>query len=150
MMPLKDPIARRGYHSQYMRDYLAKPKNRKKHLARVQARKGRQAVLIRELVAAFRATGCQNCPEKEPCCLTAHHLDPKKKDFNLGNAVHRGFSLLKVKRELAKCICLCMNCHAKVHAGKVDIAGWSSPVARQAHNLKAVCSNHTPATEVTA
>jgi hypothetical protein len=26
------------------------------------------------------------------------------------------------------------------------IAGWSSPVARQAHNLKAVGSNPTPAT----
>ena len=25
-------------------------------------------------------------------------------------------------------------------------AGWSSPVARQAHNLKAVRSNRTPAT----
>jgi hypothetical protein len=28
------------------------------------------------------------------------------------------------------------------------IAGWSSPVARQAHNLKAVGSNPTPATNL--
>ena len=27
-------------------------------------------------------------------------------------------------------------------------AGWSSPVARQAHNLKVVGSNPTPATKV--
>ena len=27
------------------------------------------------------------------------------------------------------------------------IAGWSSPVARQAHNLKVVGSNPTPATK---
>jgi hypothetical protein len=27
-----------------------------------------------------------------------------------------------------------------------EIAGWSSPVARQAHNLKVVGSNPTPAT----
>ena len=31
-------------------------------------------------------------------------------------------------------------------AGKIKIAGWSSLVARQAHNLKAVGSNPTPAT----
>ena len=29
------------------------------------------------------------------------------------------------------------------------IAGWSSPVARQAHNLKVVGSNPTPATKLT-
>jgi hypothetical protein len=31
-----------------------------------------------------------------------------------------------------------------------DTAGWSSPVARQAHNLKVVGSNPTPATSVTS
>ncbi len=31
---------------------------------------------------------------------------------------------------------------------KVGIAGWSSPVARQAHNLKVVGSNPTPATNL--
>lgn len=31
---------------------------------------------------------------------------------------------------------------------KIGIAGWSSPVARQAHNLKVVGSNPTPATTV--
>ena len=29
---------------------------------------------------------------------------------------------------------------------RVIVAGWSSPVARQAHNLKVVGSNPTPAT----
>ena len=32
-------------------------------------------------------------------------------------------------------------------AGRGGIAGWSSPVARQAHNLKVVGSNPTPATK---
>ena len=31
---------------------------------------------------------------------------------------------------------------------KIGIAGWSSPVARQAHNLKVVGSNPTPATTI--
>ena len=29
---------------------------------------------------------------------------------------------------------------------EISVAGWSSPVARQAHNLKVVGSNPTPAT----
>ena len=29
---------------------------------------------------------------------------------------------------------------------EINVAGWSSPVARQAHNLKVVGSNPTPAT----
>ena len=38
---------------------------------------------------------------------------------------------------------------AKQHAGlwTPNGAGWSSPVARQAHNLKVVGSNPTPATK---
>ena len=32
-------------------------------------------------------------------------------------------------------------------SGSNGIAGWSSPVARQAHNLKVVGSNPTPATK---
>jgi hypothetical protein len=31
---------------------------------------------------------------------------------------------------------------------RLVIAGWSSPVARQAHNLKVVGSNPTPATNL--
>src|SRR3990167_4789987 len=37
-----------------------------------------------------------------------------------------------------------LGCHAQLGNGD---AGWSSPVARQAHNLKVVGSNPTPATK---
>ena len=61
--------------------------------------------------------------------------------------ISRSYSPDRVRKELAKCVCLCMNCHAKVHAGRVSIdAGWSSPVAREAHNLKVAGSNPAPAT----
>jgi hypothetical protein len=42
-------------------------------------------------------------------------------------------------------ICLCFSPAAQV-AVKHTIAGWSSQVARQAHNLKVVGSNPAPAT----
>ena len=39
---------------------------------------------------------------------------------------------------------------AKMRPGQRFNAGWSSPVARQAHNLKVVGSNPTPATNLFA
>ncbi len=42
-------------------------------------------------------------------------------------------------------VCVRRNC---VHNAALKIAGWSSLVARQAHNLKAVGSNPTPATNL--
>src|SRR5665213_1841880 len=49
---------------------------------------------------------------------------------------HRRFPLLHSPR----------NARALTRASHFD-AGWSSPVARQAHNLKVVGSNPTPATK---
>ena len=40
------------------------------------------------------------------------------------------------------------SCQAR-HYGRHQIAGWSSLVARQAHNLKVVGSNPAPATNLT-
>ncbi len=40
-----------------------------------------------------------------------------------------------------------MREQSKEESRKSLIAGWSSPVARQAHNLKVVGSNPTPATK---
>ena len=37
---------------------------------------------------------------------------------------------------------------AEVNVPRLLIAGWSSPVARQAHNLKVVGSNPAPATNL--
>ncbi len=34
----------------------------------------------------------------------------------------------------------------RIFKEKILVAGWSSPVARQAHNLKVVSSNLAPAT----
>ena len=41
---------------------------------------------------------------------------------------------------------LSLNDTVRTNTDKHPVAGWSSPVARQAHNLKVVGSNPTPAT----
>jgi hypothetical protein len=62
------------------------------------------------------------CSERQPCCLVAHHLDPSKKDFNIGDARSNKLGFASVQEELEKCVCLCMNCHSKVHAGVLQLS----------------------------
>jgi len=77
---------------------------------------------IRLLISGFRSNGCSLCPEKSDPCLVAHHLDPKEKSFTLGDASRaKTMSANRIMKELQKCICLCMNCHAKFHAGLLTI-----------------------------
>jgi hypothetical protein len=65
----------------------------------------------------YKGGKCINCGYNK--CLSAldfHHLDPLTKDFSFGS---RKGTIKKEKAilELDKCILLCRNCHAEVHAG---------------------------------
>jgi lambda repressor-like predicted transcriptional regulator len=52
--------------------------------------------------------------------LQFHHIDPAAKQFELGG---RGLtrSLATLRREAAKCVLLCANCHAMVEAGAATL-----------------------------
>jgi hypothetical protein len=71
---------------------------------------------IKKLVSLFRINGCALCHEQDDVCLCAHHVDPSQKSFEISLA--SSFPVEMVVDELAKCVCLCLNCHAKVHAGR--------------------------------
>lgn len=58
---------------------------------------------------------CSRCDQNHPATLHFHHLDSRKKDFNISTAVRQGYSLKKIQEEIAKCIVLCANCHAILH-----------------------------------
>ena len=62
---------------------------------------------------------CARCGENHPATLQFHHCDPQKKDFNLSEAVREGYSIKRIKKEVAKCTVLCANCHAK------ECYGWA-------------------------
>jgi hypothetical protein len=47
--------------------------------------------------------------------LDFHHLDPKNKKIQISNVKKLKFE--SIKKELDKCVCICKNCHAEVHAG---------------------------------
>lgn len=68
----------------------------------------------------FKTTlSCVSCRESAPYCLEFHHLDSSTKDYNIGNMTNQHWNT--VKKELSKCVCLCANCHRKVHHQELDI-----------------------------
>lgn len=119
-MPRKDPVARREYHLNYMRKYLRNPENYKKHRERVWKNTKIHKDALKELLDTFRKDGCALCGEKEHCCLSAHHIDPKTKKFSIGSS-KEWITVEMMIEELKKCVCLCENCHRKVHAGIVTL-----------------------------
>ena len=64
---------------------------------------------------------CLRCRENHPACIQFHHLDKTQKDFNIADMVRSGFGIKRIEKELAKCIALCANCHAKEHFNTTHI-----------------------------
>jgi hypothetical protein len=137
-MPIKDPVKRAEYHKQYMKDrYRNDAVFRAAHQTRVRRVAVRRVAEIRDEIAEFKKTGCLLCPENEPCCLVAHHTDPKQKDFDIAQAATHQYGRARFTRELAKCVCLCENCHRKVHAGKKKLSA-------RVRNTTTVREQHAP------
>ena len=119
-MPLKNPEARRAYHREYMRKrYAEDPEFKAKHAERVRKNDAKRLQQISDLILEWKRRGCENpaCAETDPCCLVAHHVDSDRKNFTIALGKKRKLSISAIKNELTLCICLCSNCHAKVHAG---------------------------------
>lgn len=68
-----------------------------------------------------RQFGCSVCDESDIVCLDFHHLDPNHKNFDIAAAMSGEWSWETVLAEIRKCVCLCANCHRKVHAGRFDV-----------------------------
>lgn len=65
---------------------------------------------------------CLICGENEPVCLDFHHKDPNEKDFTIGK--HRNKSKENLLKEIEKCVCVCANCHRKIHAGIINLEDY--------------------------
>lgn len=65
---------------------------------------------------------CVVCSESDPVCIDFHHLDKEDKDFTIGTNWGRNKEILQ--KEIDKCVCLCANCHRKVHAGVIDLSAY--------------------------
>jgi DNA-binding transcriptional MerR regulator len=80
-------------------------------------RKARGTIQQRKLIArAFileylKKNPCNHCGEVNLMVLEFDHCRGKK-DFNISTALHLGFPLDSIRKELEKCQVLCANCHA--------------------------------------
>jgi hypothetical protein len=107
-------------HAAYIRrKYHEDTAYRAKHLQLVKKNKEKNRERMRAILDGAKANGCQLCPEREPCCMSFHHVNPAEKRFGVGNYGSRQPSLENFIAELAKCICVCENCHRKIHAGVI-------------------------------
>lgn len=64
----------------------------------------------REYKARFK---CVNCGESHPACIHFHHKDDNK-EKSVAEFVSDGCKA-SILKEIAKCVPLCANCHAKEH-----------------------------------
>lgn len=108
---LKDPrriAAQKRYYLENKKDYAVRSKKNK--------------ALIKQWFNEYKEScECKVCGEKEPCVLDFHHKNKRTKLFGLAIGVSCGYAIDKLLAEIAKCICLCSNCHRKVHAGLITI-----------------------------
>lgn len=78
----------------------------------------RRRLKIKQLCVEKMGGQCNLCGyDKYIGALHFHHTDPLTKLYKISDGCTRSFK--KIKDELRKCIMLCSNCHAEVHAGLV-------------------------------
>lgn len=109
-----DPEWREKQNTQRRRRYAEDSEYREERIARQQQFRERRRVENRALIAEFQRNGCIACGEMGPLCLVAHHRDPSTKSFNVATGAGMGFSEKRMREELAKCECLCANCHTRL------------------------------------
>ena len=64
---------------------------------------------------------CSRCGyARNMAALSWHHLDPKRKAFNLDVRSLSNRNRDAIDAELRKCILLCANCHAETHFPELD------------------------------
>lgn len=63
---------------------------------------------------------CEKCGyDKCKKALDFHHKDPSKKEIEIGKSAVNGWCKARIEKEIKKCIVLCKNCHAEIHASVV-------------------------------
>lgn len=112
----RDLERKRARHREYMRDrYRTDPDFRLAHLAKVKVTKQRMREQGREAMLSAKLSGCP-CGESDPTVLDFHHRDPDDKHGDVGSWMRSGWSVARLKQEIAKCNVICANCHRRLHS----------------------------------
>ena len=66
---------------------------------------------------------CSKCGyNKNLAALRFHHINPLEKSFELDQRACANRSFKELKKELNKCILLCMNCHIEIHNKDLELS----------------------------
>lgn len=109
-MPYKDPEVRRAKQAEYSKKHYEK--NKAAIIQKINTKKRANRKWFREYKATL---SCISCGENHPSTLDFHHVEPRKGDRKVNKLVSEGHNKLTIKREIAKCVVLCSNCHRKHH-----------------------------------
>ena len=110
-MPYKDQLTQREFQKKHYAD------NKEMYKQRLAARKKENG----DYIKLVRSSGCKICGyNKCDAALDFHHLDGNEKERGIARA-KKDFCLETLKKEIAKCIVVCANCHREIHAGVVKL-----------------------------
>jgi hypothetical protein len=101
-MPAKDPKAYAAAHYQ---------NNKGKYAAQSKAARLRRREWFNGIMSD---KSCERCGESDVACLDWHHTDPSEKEHPV-SWLMKNRSRKAILEEIDKCICLCSNCHRKLH-----------------------------------
>lgn len=105
-MPTKDKEKQRAYQQQHYRKNKGYYANK---------RSVRKRLLVEKFNSLKQTWCCAICHEDDEVTFDLHHYDPSEKESLITRLVQMGTSWKKIVAEIEKCVCLCANCHRKVH-----------------------------------
>lgn len=69
---------------------------------------------LKDRAIAYKGGKCVICKyDRCAAAMQFHHEDPLQKDFEISTSL----SWERIVQELDKCVLVCANCHAEIHAG---------------------------------
>lgn len=108
-MPYKDRNRQRAYQQEWQKN------NRKPRCDQG------GAITKRNIIISAKSKPCELCGGTfHSSAMHFHHIDPTTKIASISQLERRG-SVAKIIEEMNKCILVCANCHAEVHAGVREI-----------------------------
>jgi hypothetical protein len=115
-MPFKNTEDKKNWEKEYRKTYSQRPETKKLWSEKSKLRRERNKKFV-----IGQMTPCISCGESDPVVIDFHHLDETKKDKGISQMMQSNYSLQKIQEELDKCVCLCSNCHRRVHAGTLTL-----------------------------
>ena len=102
-------VCQHSYHKEWYSD----PEKHKEQRDRVKKARKTLTDLHREFILAyFKTHPCVDCGITDIRVLEFDHLPSFKKEANISEAIHQGWSIEKLKIEIEKCEVRCRNHHA--------------------------------------